>query len=106
MTFNLWGNSKKIPYQGLKKCKNYFKVTFERLWTSPVTLAGMTIWCCGPSQCSLLTTLPIKPLHCIMCAIFSEVQVCKKAELLMFLIFLACLTYFLVMAGDCLPACL
>lgn len=39
-------------------------------------------------------TPPIKPLHIEKCAIFSEVQVSKKAELLMFFIFLACLTYF------------
>lgn len=49
---------------------------------------------CLKYQNNPLHTLPIKPLHSEKCAIFSEVQVSKKAELLMFLIFLACLTYF------------
>lgn len=50
--------------------------------------------------------MSIKPLHREKCAIFSAVQVSKKAELLMFLIFLACLTYFwLWLETARLPVC-
>jgi len=49
---------------------------------------------------------PIKPLPREKCAIFSEVQVCKKAELLMFFDIFSLFNLFLVVAGDCLPICL